>query len=58
MTGTLPHGGMVVRMEDARTEGAAGILIRDGVIAALGQGLARAGEGIGATGCLSSPRGA
>jgi cytosine/adenosine deaminase-related metal-dependent hydrolase len=55
MTETLLRGGHVVRMDDAATEGTADILIRDGVIAAVGPGLVTAGEVVEAAGCVITP---
>jgi cytosine/adenosine deaminase-related metal-dependent hydrolase len=55
VTELLLRGGLVVRMDDAGTEGPADILIRDGVIAAVGPGLVTAGEVVEATGCVITP---
>lgn len=57
MVETLIRGAdVVVTMDDARREIAGGdVLIRDGRIAAVGQGLTTMGEVIGAKGCVVTP---
>lgn len=46
----------VVTMDDARTEVTGGdVLIRGGTVAAVGRGLATAGEALDATGCVVTP---
>ena len=57
MTETLLAGAaVVVTMDDAGTEhAAADVLIRDGVIAAVGPGLATTGERIDVSGCVVTP---
>ena len=48
---------VVVAMDAARTEiGGGDVLIRGGVIGAVGQGLTSAGEVIEAQGCIVTPR--
>tara|TARA_R110002110_G_scaffold59050_2_gene167416 strand:- start:3892 stop:5232 length:1341 start_codon:yes stop_codon:yes gene_type:complete len=57
MTETLiQNADTILTMDDARRElNGAGILIRDGVIVALGEGLTTSGEVINAAGCVVTP---